>query len=87
MLQVTINEDQLNSIIDTAVNRAVAKERERNEESSLIDGDQICKRFGISKQTLQNWRDRKEIPFVQIGTVIRYDFNKILKHKEIKRRR
>ncbi|NGM63551.1 helix-turn-helix domain-containing protein [Sphingobacterium sp. SGG-5] len=87
MLQVTINEDQLNSIIDAAVNRAVAKERESNEETSLMDGEQICKRFGVTKQTLQKWRDRKEIPFVQIGTVIRYDFNKIIKYKEIKRRR
>lgn len=87
MLQVTIDEKMLSSIIDIAVDRAVAKEREKHNEITLIDGDQMCLKFGITKPTLQKWRDRKEIPYIQMGDVIRYDFNKIVEIKETKRKR
>lgn len=87
MIQVTINEDQLASIIDMAVDKAVAKEREKQEEILLMDSDQICAKFGITKQTLKIWRERKEIPYIQIGGTYRYDFNKIVKIKETKRKR
>lgn len=87
MLQVTIDENMLSSIIDLAVDKAVAKEREKQSEILLIDGEEMCNRFGITLGTLQKWRDRKEIPFVQIGAVIRYDFNKIILLKETKRKR
>lgn len=87
MLQVTIDEQMLSSIIDIAVDKAVAKEREKQHEVHLIDGEEMCNKFGITLATLQKWRDRKEIPFVQIGAVIRYDFNKIIQIKETKRKR
>lgn len=87
MLQVTIDENMLGSIIDKAVDKAVAKEREKQHEILLIDGEELCNKFGITRQTLQSWRERKEIPFVQIGAVIRYDFNKIVQVKETKRKR
>jgi len=87
MLQVTIDEKMLSSIIDLAVDKAVAKEREKQSEIMLMDSDQICARFGITRQTLQIWRERKEISFIQIGGIYRYDFNKIIKEKETKRKR
>lgn len=87
MLQVTIDEKMLSSIIDLAVDRAVAKEREKQSEILLLDSDQICAKFGITRQTLQQWRERKEIPFIQIGGIYRYDFNKIIQLKETKRKR
>jgi len=87
MLQVTIDEKMLSSIIDLAVDKAVAKEREKQSEVHLIDGDTLCAKFGITKPTLQKWRDRREIPFIQIDGVIRYDFNKIIEIKQTKRKR
>lgn len=87
MLQVTFDKEMLCSIIDLAVDKAVAKEREKQSEVHLIDGEEMCRRFGITLGTLQKWRDRKEIPFVQIGAVIRYDFNKIIEIKQTKRKR
>lgn len=87
MLQVTIDEQMLSSIIDQAVDKAVAKEREKQHEVNLIDGDTLCAKFGITRQTLQSWRERKEIPYVQIGSIYRYDFNKIIQVKETKRKR
>lgn len=87
MLNVTINEDMLTSIIEKAVNIAVSKEREKQHEVILMDSDEICAKFGITRQTLQVWRERKEIPYIQIGGVYRYDFNKIIQVKETKRKR
>ena len=65
----------------------MAKERQKQCEPLLIDTEEMCARFGITKPTLQKWRDRKEIPFIQIDGVIRYDLNKILQVKETKRNR
>ncbi|OYD42328.1 helix-turn-helix domain-containing protein [Sphingobacterium cellulitidis] len=87
MLQVTIDEKMLSSIIDLAVDKAVAKEREKQSEIILMDSDQICSKFGITRQTLKLWRERKEIPYIQIGGIYRYDFNKIIQLKETKRKR
>lgn len=87
MLQVTIDKEMLSSIIDLAVDKAVAKEREKQSEIILMDSDQICSKFGITRQTLKLWRERKEIPYIQIGGIYRYDFNKIIQLKETKRKR
>ena len=87
MLEVKINEEMLTSIIDRAVNMAISKEREKQQEVILMDSDEICAKFGITRQTLQIWRERKEISFIQIGGVYRYDFNTIITEKTTKRKR
>lgn len=86
---VHIGADQLTDIIKECVSKAIEDSFHRFEspEPVLMDSDQICVKFGITKATLQNWRDRREIPFIQIGGVIRYDYNKIVKVKETKRKR
>ncbi|QBQ41115.1 DNA-binding protein [Sphingobacterium psychroaquaticum] len=87
MIQVQIDQSALEAIINTAVDRAVTAEREKQHEVMLITGDELCAKFGITRVTLQKWRDRKEIPYIQIDGTIRYDFNKIIQLKETKRKR
>lgn len=86
MIEVKINEEALSSIIKAAVDEAVKREREKQSEIKLIDSNELCKRFGVSALTVKKWRDRKEIPYVKIDGIIRYDFNKIVKLKEQKRK-
>lgn len=87
MLEVLLKPEAFESIIEIAVNKAVAAERQKIAETEIIDSDTMCKRFGITLSTLQKWRDRKEIPYIQIGNTFRYDYFKILQVKEVKRRR
>lgn len=86
---VHIGAGQLTDIIKECVSKAIEDSFHRFEspEPTLLDGDQLCKKFGITKQTLQKWRERKEIPYIQIAGTYRYDFNKIIKVKETKRKR
>ena len=37
-----------------------------------LSGDEVCYLLGISKRTLQSYRDRRMIPYYQIGRKILY---------------
>ncbi|WP_262245963.1 helix-turn-helix domain-containing protein [Parapedobacter soli] len=51
----------------------------------IIDGDELIKKLGITRQTLLRWRKQNRIPYVQAGSVIRYDLNKVIKALENKK--
>jgi excisionase family DNA binding protein len=42
-----------------------------------LTGDEICKLLRVSKRTLQNYRDKRVIPFSQIGRKIYYKVSDI----------
>jgi len=86
---VQIKLSDLQDMIKKAVDDGIRDSFEKftNPEPTLIDGEEMCNRFGVTPVTLQSWRERKEIPYVQIGTIYRYDYHKILQVKETKRKR
>lgn len=86
---VQIKLSDLQDMIKKAVDDGIRDSFEKftNSEPTLIDGEEMCNRFGITPVTLQKWRDRNEIPYIQLGSVIRYDYHKILQVKETKRKR
>jgi excisionase family DNA binding protein len=52
---------------------------DRNEETGLsllrklwLTGDEVIHLLGISKRTLQNYRDQRKLPFSQVGRKIYY---------------
>jgi len=52
-----------------------------------LTGDEVCHILGISKRTLQNYRDQRKIPFYQIGRKIYYkatDVDDLLERHHIK---
>ena len=64
-----------------------------NESSSLpikreqpLTSKQICEFLGISEPTLIRWRKKGKIPFMQIGTALRYDKEAVIKAIENKRK-
>jgi hypothetical protein len=48
----------------------------------ILTGDQIQEKLNITRQTLFRWRKQKRIPFIQVGSIIRYDFHKIVEALE-----
>lgn len=53
-----------------------------------LTGQEVCKRLFISPRTLQDYRDKKILPYTQIAGKILYrlsDLNRILQEKYIKR--
>jgi len=46
--------------------------------SNIMNTDQICQAFGISKSTLNNWRKEKGLPYIKVGRTVRYDFDAVV---------
>lgn len=55
---------------------------EAKPETIIVDNDALCEKLGISLPTLIRWRHKGKIPFLQIGSAIRYDLNAVLKALE-----
>lgn len=61
----------LDSLVESIAQRVV--ELEREEAVTYLTPDQMAKRMGVAKKTLQNLRSRKMGPkYEKIGGVIRY---------------
>ena len=45
---------------------------------SLINTDQLMKKLGVTRPTIQKWRDEGRIPFAQEGHIIRYDIDEVI---------
>ena len=84
MLTIRLDHEQMEQLADMVAKKIEILPEERIE---LMTPEQICKIFGVTKATLHSWKEKGEIPFYQIGGVIRYDLNKLLKIKETKRKR
>ncbi|MFC3563572.1 helix-turn-helix domain-containing protein [Pedobacter lithocola] len=54
------------------------QENQNKNVSEIVDGDYLCNKLNITRQTLACWRKKKLIPFTQVGQVIRYDFNEVI---------
>ena len=50
---------------------------------NIVNNDLVCQRLGISLPTLIRWRQKGKIPFMQIGSAIRYDLNKVIAAIEV----
>ncbi len=48
----------------------------------IINAEEICKRLAISGPTLIKWRNKKKIPFIHIGSAIRYNWPKVIEALE-----
>ena len=49
----------------------------------IMTGEELCKKLGVTIQTLIRWRHKGKIPFMRIGSSIRYDFMKVLEAIEV----
>lgn len=56
-------------------------------EQTILDTDQLMAKLGVTRPTLSRWRKENRIPFIQVGSVVRYDLDKVLEALENKKRR
>jgi predicted DNA-binding transcriptional regulator AlpA len=74
-----ITPDELTAIIEAAVSRALGQSRptpDRNAE--IIDREELCRRLNITEPTVIRLEKKGKIPRMEIGTAIRYDWNKVV---------
>lgn len=65
--------------LETKINIPAKNQRE----PVIINGEDLCKKLDITIQTLIRWRQKEKIPYLQIGSSIRYDLNKVLDAIEV----
>lgn len=54
---------------------------------TILGTEQLMEKLGVTRPTLSRWRKEGRIPFIQIGSVVRYDLDKVLESLENKKRR
>ncbi|SMD46392.1 DNA binding domain-containing protein, excisionase family [Aquiflexum balticum DSM 16537] len=59
----------------------------KSKEGLILDTDQLMEKLGVTRPTLSKWRKEGRIPFIQVGSVVRYDLDKVLEVLENKKRR
>ena len=59
----------------------------QNKSNNILDTDQLMEKLGVTRPTLSKWRKEGRIPFIQVGSVVRYDLDKVLEALENKKRR
>ena len=70
--------------------RSVVREEMKDETISgkaareIITPDELCKRLGLSIGTLIRYRKKRKIPWLEVGSSIRYDFEKVCQALEKK---
>lgn len=86
MLQLITTQEELQRTIDQAVQRAFSKvaadQLGAHTLEEIIDSKTLMQRLDISEPTLQRWRDKNRIPYIQEDSVIRYNWPKVLEALE-----
>jgi DNA-binding transcriptional MerR regulator len=52
------------------------------ERSLFVNSTQLAERFGVSRKTIDGWRERGVIPYIRIRNIVRYDVNECRKALE-----
>ena len=50
----------------------------------IIDSKELCKRLNLSDETVMKWRKKKKIPYIRIGTSVRYNWPAVIEFLENK---
>lgn len=85
---ITLSGDDLSSLIRDCVVTAIegSKLNETVFSNEIIDSKTLMQRLGISEPTLQRWRDKNRIPYIQEDSIIRYNWPKVIEALEKRKR-
>ena len=86
---ITLSDRELSNLIYENVTQAIinlgqggiGKVSDQNE-PEIIDGKTMMERLDISEPTLQRWRNKGRIPYIQQDNVVRYNWPKVLEALE-----
>ena len=56
------------------------------QQENPIDTKELCKRLAITEPTVIRWRKKGKIPYLTIGSSIRYDWNAVLTALQVQKK-
>jgi len=48
-----------------------------NEQKQFINKAELAKRYGVSVPTVKSWMRAKKIPYIKVGSVVRFDISEV----------
>jgi hypothetical protein len=91
MIQIISDEAEVKTYFFEMMQWAVAnlptKPDQVKPQPRIITGEELCKELDVTIQTLIRWRQKGKIPYLQIGSSIRYDFYKVLAAIEVTKKK
>lgn len=84
-IQIISTNDELQQTFDRMLSKAIEglPLRETTAAPIIVKGDELKEQLGVTIQTIIRWRNKGKIPFMQIGSSIRYDLNAVIKALEV----
>lgn len=84
-IQIITTEEAMQDVFNTAFAKALEnyEPKDSKPQPFIVTGEVLCQRFNITIPTLIRWRKKGKIPFMQIGSAIRYDINKVIEALEV----
>lgn len=89
-IQMITNSEErhfLQNVIDAAVNKAVSNAllntASPKEQIEVIDTKTLCLRLGITQPTVIRWRKKKRIPFLLVGSSVRFNYSAVVAALEV----
>lgn len=84
MLQIISTSEEVKAFVTEAVSECIGRlQFNRDPEPEIIDGAELRKRLNISEPTAIRWRQKGRIPYLQIGSNIRYNWREVIKALEV----
>ncbi len=89
-LQFITTPEELQEVVNTAFDstyQRIVDTTPKKTPIEVINSATLMERLDISEPTLIRWRQKGKIPFMQIGSAVRYDWYKVLAELEVKKQK
>ncbi|MBC7616635.1 MAG: helix-turn-helix domain-containing protein [Pedobacter sp.] len=84
-IQIISTYDEMQSAFNQMFTEAVKSlpAKEVTQAPHIVNGNTLTSELGVTIQTIIRWRNKNKIPFLKIGSSIRYDLNAVIKALEV----
>lgn len=84
---VLIKVDDLRQIIRDELNSQTSKKEINQPILPPITTKELCEYLGVTEPTIIRWRKKGKIPFMQIGSSVRFNLSAVVTALEVKRKK
>jgi hypothetical protein len=74
--------EEIRTLIREEIAGSAPAEEPKSLPLEIVNQKGLCQRFDLSEPTVIRWRNKGIIPFMQLGSAIRYDVNEVAKALE-----
>lgn len=90
-IQFITTDEELQSFIGIAINKAFGELTvnaiQGHDLVEIIDTKELCIRLNITEPTVIRWRKKGKIPFLQIGSAVRFNYSNVISALEVGKRK